>query len=202
MGHVVAIYSQTTFRARRDDGSETTASWAAPVDTAWTQLPEQTFRLRIGVDESAGRNGNISPELQWSLNGAGWVTLTGAGTVAAALSANVVDDEPTTQQVTAGTFGAGWVDENGAVPNTAVPANGVTEIEWVLTVDGASTVPGDVITFRVVDGGALLDFYPVTPSLTVGASVFVSDGATLLPASNVSVFDGVTLRSAGTLNHI
>ena len=199
MGHVIAVYSQTTWRARRDDGTETTAGWAAPVDTAWSQLPGQTFRLRIAVAESAGRNGNVLPELQWSLNGAGWVTLTGGGTVAAVLSANVVDDEVTTQQVTGGAFSAGVVDENAIMPNVNIAGNTATELEWVLTVDSAAVAVGDVITFRVVDGGALLDFYPVTPSLTVGAKVFGHNGTALLPASNVLVFDGAVLRPAGTV---
>jgi hypothetical protein len=41
---------QFGFRARNDDGSETTATWQAAQNTAFTITPDQVFRLRLGVN--------------------------------------------------------------------------------------------------------------------------------------------------------
>jgi hypothetical protein len=45
-----ATLDQFGFRARNDDGSETSATWKAAQNTAFTVVPDEPFRLRVGVN--------------------------------------------------------------------------------------------------------------------------------------------------------
>lgn len=47
-------FSQTHFRFRKDDGSETTATWRAAEDTNVSIALDEPFRLRIQIKETNG----------------------------------------------------------------------------------------------------------------------------------------------------
>ena len=96
--------SQTDFRARNDDGSETTATWKADANTNWTQDTDENFRVRFLLTCDAVEM--ISAyQLQYNLNGAGWNNVNGSSSVVRSFaSANLTDGADTTQQLGAGTF--------------------------------------------------------------------------------------------------
>jgi hypothetical protein len=47
-------YDQDSFRARNDNGDESTAIWMAAANTNWTQMVDKNFRLRFLVQETSG----------------------------------------------------------------------------------------------------------------------------------------------------
>jgi hypothetical protein len=66
---VPAPSDQYGFRARNDDGSETTATWKAAQDAPFTMTPDETFRLRIGVN-TTGDPDSTQYKLQYRKVGA------------------------------------------------------------------------------------------------------------------------------------
>jgi hypothetical protein len=49
-----AEYDQDSFRARNDNGDETTSTWTTAADTDWNQMVDKDFRVRFLVQETAG----------------------------------------------------------------------------------------------------------------------------------------------------
>lgn len=161
---------QAAFRGRNDDGSESTATWIAAENTPFSVNIGDTFRLRFAIqnDESSALN-NVQFSLRGSINGGTQFTV-GLGTTAdirVTTSTNVTDQEATTEQLIAGTgtFEPGVVSEAtvaGGGNEIDIPANGFTEVEWVIQTryDGTTSniQAGDVCTFEVwtVTPGAAL----------------------------------------------
>ena len=172
---------QAGYRARNDDGDETTATWIAAENTPWSQIENQVFRLRFVVDEvGTGDPWPRDYELQYNLNGAGWNPVDAASAVARSnASAFVANNTPTTRQLTSGTgaFIAGTVDtNNGHTGFINLDAEGLTEVEYSLRLVGQDVQPGDTVEFRVVwvyanpdglDHQRPFTFYSQTASLTV-----------------------------------
>jgi hypothetical protein len=169
------LLQQVAFRFRRDDGSETGASWieAENVNVAAAIEVASIFRLRVSVEEVNGSSAaNSTFWIQANLNGGSFVTLTevdqGIG-FDLQPSAFVADETPTTKQLTAGaSFSSGYVVTSNPTVTTSVLGSRVTEWEYCVQIDPASYNNGDVFQFRVVlDGDVLLGSYVVTPQITL-----------------------------------
>jgi hypothetical protein len=191
MTHVSATFDQAGFRGRDDDGGETAASWIAAADANWAQLAGRNVRVRFRVRESAGGSATQDFQLQCRRNGGAWANVNGASAVVrAAASAHFADGDPTTQQLGAGTFRTGRLDEADGLGNTgaAFAGNDESEYEYCVAIQGADVAPGDAIDLRLVAaGGALLAAYSAVPTLTVIETMTAS-----------SAFDAA-LRRAGLI---
>ncbi|MGD8764382.1 MAG: DUF2341 domain-containing protein, partial [Desulfobacteraceae bacterium] len=163
-------YDQDAFRARNDDGNETTATWKAAANTNWTQKVDENFRVRFVVQETAGISDNDkSFQLEYNLNGGGWNDVTGASSVVRSwASPNVADGVDTAQQVGSGTFvtpNAGFDEVNGQTGGTSLDFSGSDEVEleFSLQIRSVDVSNDDTIQLRVKG----LNTYANTPTVTV-----------------------------------
>lgn len=163
---------QDSFRFRNDDGTEATATWMANANTNPSNFDpdvDTDFRLRI-LMQATGAEVISSPQLRYSLNGGAYTNVDGSSSVVRSLaSANLTDGGATTQQLGAGSFKAGTVDEVDGLCAGNTYFNQETEFEWSVRVRGADVVAGDTIDFRLYDGTTLLDTYTNTGRVTLGA---------------------------------
>ena len=169
---VAARFDQHSFRIRNDDGNETTATWAAALNTDWQPPAVATnFRVRFCIDNSqGGQSGAFTPQLQYSKNSGAWTTVDGASSVIRSYaSGNLADNAATTEQLAGpATFVAGAFDEaDGALAAITLATTEETEVEFCVRVQIADVVTGDTIGLRVSDAGAALYSYTQTPTLTV-----------------------------------
>jgi len=165
--------TQTTFRGRNDDGTETTATWKAIAGADWTQLVDENFRVRFNVAAAvANPTQNTAFKLRYSLNGGAYTDVTAASSVVRAVaSPNIADGVATTEQLAgANTFMAGTIDEvdGTAAGFTAAPAfPRDTEVEYCAQIRSADVAAGDTINLRLYVGTTALDAYTDTPIITV-----------------------------------
>jgi len=189
---------QSAFRFRNDDGSETTATWKAALNTNVTQAVDEVFRLRLARTETAGGAlNNTSHALEYSLNSGAWTAVGSTTPVQFTTSANVADNTATTQQITSGTFSTdpSEVDSDGAVSNApSWDGNDDVEYEAVLTIDSAQVANDDTIAIR----HAGLNGYSFTPTLTVveaAVDALTANGITSAPdvgTSTIAQTHGLT----------
>ena len=163
MTHVSATFTQNGFRARNDNGSETTATWIAALNTNWSQNVGVTFRFRVEALETAGGSTGQSLPLEYQLNGGGYALVGAATPIQFATSGTVADATATTQQIGSGTFLAGEFDSDGAVASVSFAGNDRSEMEFCLTIDSAQVANNDTIDLRI-NG---LDAYAQTATITV-----------------------------------
>jgi hypothetical protein len=168
-------YDQDSFRARNDNGDESTAIWMAAANTNWTQMVDKNFRLRFLVQETSGiSEWDKSFQLEYNLNGGGWNDVTGASSVVkAGATANVTDGADTTQQLGSGTYpptNDGFDEADGLVGGTSLDFSGndEVEVEFSLQIVGTDVSNGDTIQLRVKG----LDTYTTTPTMTVTGAGF------------------------------
>lgn len=152
-----SLFDQAGYRARNDDGSETTATWQAPENTPWNQLVGPTFRVRFVLDEfnDQGASGDIAWQLQYRRNGGSWLNVdSGSNFIRSFSSAFVSDGTVTSRQLTSGTgtFQTSVVDTgNGASTRKVYSSGNLTEYECSLQLRKVNGIqPGDVIDLRIV----------------------------------------------------
>lgn len=152
-------FTQTSYRFRNDDGSQTTATWKAAVNTNSNEKAYRSFRCRFLIQQTvSAANQNLSRifKLRYSLNG-GTYTDVGAQNsetaVRYASSVNVSDATATTQQVGTGSFIAGTIDNNGDTGTITFTNSALseTEIEFVLELYGGLINEVDTLDLRVYE---------------------------------------------------
>lgn len=173
-----ARYTQTSYRGRNDDGSESTATWKGLVNTDWDQAPDENFRIRFLIEETTDLiDSNVEFQLQYNKNTEGWNNVTGASSVAqASASTNLTDAGNTTEQLSGpGTFITpnDGIDEangiaGGADLDFSSTINQEVELEYCLQLVGADLVDFDTVQFRLVvaTGTGTVDTYTNIPSVT------------------------------------
>lgn len=179
-----ASFTQNAFRGREDDGNETTANWKDAQNTNWNQPVDTNFRVRFQMQEGAGcAKNNVVWRLQYNLEGAGWVDVTGTSSVVrATASPNLADAANLTDQLTGGTGtfqGATGFDEaNGDAGGASMDlaASGHAEAEYCVQLRSADVVGGQTIQLRVTDSGNALASYTQTPTITAAKDQSVSAG--------------------------
>lgn len=191
MTHTSPALNQTGFRARENSGNEATPTWIANLNTNWTQNTGSSFRVRFAVTEANGAAETLSPQLWYSLNGGTWTAVSGSTPIQYATLVGTTDGTATTQQISAGSFVASEVDNNGTIANVSLTSQ-VTEIEWCLTIDAAQVADTDTIGLRVYDAGSVLSgSYTQAPTITVNEPLNV--GVPLDAGSfTLTGFSGVT----------
>jgi hypothetical protein len=178
VGNIFAFTTQANWRWRNDDGTETTATWKANQNTAIALTStSEVFRLRLEVYNNTGSSVNIEDSLQYATSTAGpWTnldTLPGSNPfIISQTSAFVVQDEPTTSQLTgvALTFVAGKIMVDSTVlKNYSIADQRRTEFEWAIK-GTANTAPNTTYYFRHWGSTSNpLDIGMTYPSLTTAA---------------------------------
>ena len=130
------IFNQNSYRWRNDNGSQTSATWKAGLNTpSVANTLNQPIRLRMEVDNSstssfssANASFNTTP-LQYRKNAGAWVTITTstANDFYFISSANVSNGAGTSQQTSSGTFAQGIFKSNDI--NTTIFLNKITRTE-------------------------------------------------------------------------
>lgn len=192
-----ASFTQHTFRARNDNGNETTATWKDVQGADWTQAVDTNFRIRFLIQEGANCGGNNKVwRLQYNLAGAGDVDCSATSLVVrASASPNLADGAATTTQLTGGTgtfqggsgttggFDEGDCNAGGSTMDLA--ALGYCEPEFCVQIRSADVTDGQTLTLRVTDAGTGIAAYTDTPTITV------SDPVTFLPGFAYGATSGV-----------
>jgi len=145
--------TQTSFRGRNDDGSESLATWIAAADTDWRQRPGRNFRVRMLIEGLENFTNGV--QLYRSLNGAPFTPVTNSSSVIkSVLSTNYTHADDCTQQLGGGSFSA---DNNGMVTNVDdgtsdatffVSSTDESEAEWCLQIVEADVNDSDHIELR------------------------------------------------------
>ncbi len=173
--NIFAFLTQRNWRWRNDDGTETTATWKAAENTPITVTSTaDILRLRLEVYNNTGGSVGLLDTLQYATSTAGpWTNLdTLAGSNAFMItttSAFVVQDEPTTSQLTVIglTFVPGKIMVDSMVlKNYNLADQRVTEFEWVIRAT-ANAATNTTYFFREWGSTANnLDVGKTYPSLT------------------------------------
>ena len=119
-----ASANQNSYRWRNDDGTETSASWKAELNTISTSnSQDQPFRLRISLNETSGYGStsyDVSRLAYSKNNGTNWVVINNNTTNDFYFinSAFVANNTATSQQITAGGFIGGFFkSDNSPIAN-------------------------------------------------------------------------------------
>lgn len=166
---------QKSFRGINDNGSQTTATFIAALNTNWTQAVDSNFRLRYAIAITAvsgsGWINTNTVKFQYNKNSAGWNDITSASSnIRLFTSTNVTDELATTQQISSpDTFIAGDILTSTTLTTATVGATaGTIEDEICCQIRSADVANGDTIQVRVVNSSALaVDTTTNTVTLTV-----------------------------------
>ena len=172
------VYTQSRYRWRNDDGSESAATWAAAEDTVLSNLAKSTIkRLRFTI---ANRGWTRGAGPQFLIEFAQTATCS-AGTYAAVPtgtgsdwqvvdSTNITDGNTTTNQLTSANafFKAGYVkDTANQTAALTLSSEEFTEIEYSIQAN-SSALDGGSYCFRLSDAGSTSTFsYSVYPRVTI-----------------------------------
>jgi hypothetical protein len=200
--NMYAFTTQGSWRWRKDDGSQTTATWMAAQNVTPTiTSPTETLRLRIVLyNDPANAGGLLDGALfedSSNLPGSHWDTIKlTVGTnafVLAGTSTNVTDLQATTDQLTAEglTFVAGkMILATEKLPAQTVAKNKETEYEYVIK-PTANLQSGTTYYFRVDAAN-----YPVSktlPSIITGSLLPIQLAQfTVKPDGNKVKIDWIT----------
>lgn len=178
---VESSYTQTRFRFRNDDGSQTAATWKDAENASILQVVNSVFRLRIQVAQTvtnANRDLTKNFKVRFSRNSGVYTDVAGIGATTSgvryAASANVSDGATTTSQLTAGsgTFLAGRIDNNNATGDLTFNIQQYTDLEFVLELYGPQLTANDTLDFRVYETvDTVLNTYTQTARVTASFSI-------------------------------
>ena len=204
--NLFALVSQGHWRWRKDDGSETSATWLADQDQPTTIADaSQNIRLRIELyNDDANSNDPKDTKLQYTVSGStDWKTITtDAGTnafVLASTSPYVTDLEPTTQQIT----GANFPFESGKVivstsPLPSLPVSAYSETEYEFCIKPTSNIAASTTyEFRIDETNHNAGY--TNPVLTTAATLPVTFTGFLLQEKNNGI--QVTWTTATEVNN-
>jgi len=212
-------YNQVHYRWRNDDGSETSATWAANEDTSLLNLSKNTIkRLRFEIsNEGWTRGGGVQFKIQYAqtstCSNGSYVDIPTSTSLdwQIADSPNLTDGSSTTN-ISGMTpdnafFVAGQVKDTGNLTSAiTITSEDFTEIEYSLLATN-NAINGGSYCFRLVKGdGSLLDTYNVYAQATVSGAPQVSctlsststSFAVLAPSSVSTSSPDITLTISAT----
>jgi hypothetical protein len=159
----------SAYRWRNDDGTETSATWKASINTPIQINNLDPIRIRIAVEEFSTRTGTISVEtkLQFSVDGANWKYITDVDSPFSFINtSNVSHESNTTQQImtrNATSFVVGQF--SSAASNKSITLDGnaskFTELEFSIK---PNALISESVTYRF--RVKTTDTNTVTPTLT------------------------------------
>ncbi len=179
-----ANLTQTNWRWRNNDGTEKTATWKAKEDSAIAVNDNNSFRLRLEIDNSQTDNKGFSRNLQYATSPGGpWYTISDRTQIAAFVYAGpdeyIGNGEGTTKQLSPGSyrFVPGSVVTNAGLYSDTIVAGTGREYEWCIR-PSRDIQPFTTYYFKAADG----DAPAVLPSITTGnaftaKTVLLSNGS-------------------------
>lgn len=197
-----SVIDQDSFRFRDDNGTETTATWLAAVNTTVALTVGQTFRLRFLLQETSAVALSDGYKIQFRPAAGSWAdVLNSSGAIQAGTSANVTNLQATTQQLGVGTFVAGdIVEDNGTTGLIALTASAETEIEAVLEVAAGA---GGVYELRLVkDDGSVLNSYTNTPSISTPLDAITGGALSTITVTPTGASVSVDVSAGGALQTV
>lgn len=171
------------FRFYDDDADEDSSTPLANEDTNVSidvDGGNVAFQLRYRIQESGGAAGAATDDydLQRSLNGGAYATITGATTAIITSTSGLTNDGATTDRATngitngTGSFVAGEQSTDGVIDNWQLTASNYSELVYGGTLVAADVSNGNTIDFRVtLNGGTPGMTNSVTPRITVVKSI-------------------------------
>lgn len=185
------VMDQTQFRFRNDDGDEAAATWRQAVNVDDTQPVDTVLRVRFTVAETAGKaKTNFKPQLEYQLNGGGFLSVTATSSVVQSAASQLVDGNDCTQQISTTTFvttneGQDEVDGRAGGTNCDYVGNDKAEFEYSYQIISGDVVDSDVIDLRI----AGLDNYTVADA-TITVSEAAPAGSLIFGAHPLSALIG------------
>lgn len=185
---LIANFSQAHWRWRKDNGSETSASWVSPQDFPATQpfVAGTPVRLRLEVYNSLTNTETGTVTLQYQRGSAGaWTTITNTSTghdfVMAGSSGFVTDKQPTTLQIRddgAGTFTGGKVLVTTFQFTDTLQAGTRKEYEWCIKPTTALS-KDSIYQFRLLCTGSqdALNYVTPLPNMMLRANTTIPGNA-------------------------
>lgn len=185
----VSRTEQVAYRGRSSDtvalNANTAGDWAAAQNTPWSQNVDTTFRVRLEVEEDAGKNETVIGQLEASLNSTTvFFSVTTISTIVRAVASSQFTDGTATTNLLTGsisTFTGGEGSHDGLAGNIALNGNHL-EHEYAVEIIGADVNDGDIIRFRV--GG--LDLYTAVAQVTAVETVATNAPAGLATATGAA----------------
>lgn len=210
-GFFIAQYTQSHFRWRNDDGSETTATWPKFEDTEYNSFPKNTAtRLRLEVSNDGWTRGSPpSFTLEFAELSSGSDCTAGPFTTTylavptdytkamhlSTTTQSITDGAATTNQLTASnaTFTAGQMkflgNTTGAI---TLDSDKFTEVEYGVSATSLAT-NGARYCFRVTNSGSTVNMVYTLPEY---ATAVVASGLSATGVLDSAVFDAVTPTGA------
>ena len=177
-----AVYGQSGFRLREDDGSETTATWKAATNVAEPSALGVPFRIRFLIFKAAAAAADVQHMVLFESHNGGTftqVTSTSGTKSIPFVSANYADEDICTQQIGAGIYNTTvnnlcMMNEvlNARTGSTTYAADAGNEteqeMEVALTIAPGVVSNGDTIEYRMRNGfDAFVGGYTNVPILTI-----------------------------------
>ena len=174
---MAANITQASYRFANDDGSETTATWRAALNTAIVFKPDTTFRLRFLITDPGTTSPSEALQLYYSKDAAAYVVVNAsASNIRPASSANFTDGDATTtgaRRLGSGTANSpfGFMDQVDALASTLTLTTAKEcEVEFCLSVRSADIQCGHVLQFQCRNSSTVLTNYTNTAKLTVASA--------------------------------
>lgn len=173
---ITPVVQQKSFRSRTDTVGLNVNTWTNALNTNWTQITDQVFRVRFTIQETAGAAITQAYQLRYSKNGGAYTAITASSSnVKLALSGQFADLDAATQVLASGTgsyVNGQGIESSSATGSIAILASGNTEIEFSLSIVGLDVANSDTLDFRVyTSAGVAIDTYTVTPRATASRTI-------------------------------
>lgn len=164
------MFDQTAFQGYADDDVPGSATVKGIVGADWTQLVNESFRVRYAVDEYNSKAASNKTFI-WEVNydGAGFVDITTVSTIVKVVTTTHYTDEDAdnNQRVGAGTFEGGVLDDDGTVGENSqidYTADNEWEIESCFQIVSGGVADTKTMVLRVKD---LTAYTEAGPTITV-----------------------------------
>ncbi len=167
-----ASLTQSEYRGRDDSEILNSPTFTYAINTPWSQNVNEVFRVRFGIQETAGGMENVTFKCQFNYDSGGYTDITTGTAVRVVASSRYTDGEPTTKRMNGtGTFVAGVGDASDnlmpSAGNITFNANFNSEVEICLQINGPSVENAKNVLLRLVrSSGTVLEGYTNTPSIT------------------------------------
>ncbi len=192
-------FVQSAFRGRSGDTVtlNDNTTWAAALNTNWSQMVDATFRVRFEVEETATANQNntLSPQLEYNLNGAGWNAVNASSNVVRAVASGQFNEGDATTNILSSSalgFLASTGSEDGLAGSVTL-SNQQTEAEFAIQIRSVDVSNNDSIQLRISNAGTALNTYSQTPTVTAKGPVAVAQVTETDAAQAITASKWVTL---------
>ena len=192
-----ASFSQGHWRWRKDDGSQTSATWWASQDFPATVFDSAAhMRLRAEVYNGLGNTETGTVGLQYQRGSGPWISVTGSSAgadfVMAGSSPFVTDGEPVTIEINdpgAGTFAGGRMLVSTYQFTDTIDAGTVKEYEWAIKATGTYS-PDSLYNFEMTYTGSTngLTYGTPIPDMMILPNTTIPGNAGIYRDSSVTGF--------------